>query len=79
MSEASTPAPPSKPDGSVYQQQMKQLAERNAAAQKVGRAQRREREEQQLRRRLARDRNTDKGLTKMGTQPRSSAARTQPK
>ncbi len=66
MSDDNNPAPPAKPDGSVYQQQMRAIAERNAAAQKVGRAQRREREELQLKERLARDRRTDSGLRAKG-------------
>ncbi len=79
MSEESAPAPAGKPDGSVYQQQMKELAERNAAAQKVGRAQRREREDRKIQERFKRDRDTDKGLSTKGTSPRARAERTQPK
>jgi hypothetical protein len=65
MSDDTTPSR-AKPDGSVYEQHLKAIAERNAATQKAGRTQRQGREERQLGERLARERHTDQGLSGRG-------------
>jgi hypothetical protein len=61
-----TPSRENKPDGSGYAQHLRAIAERNAAAQKLGQTQRRGREERQLGERLARERLTDQGLSAHG-------------